>query len=179
MAGLSRRPQPLRAGLRDNCGLVWTNLILPRIRRLEVRVPPRHPSRRTLSELGLCRFRATAASAAAITSAPAAAATFGAVFGFTITTSGYPLPRISKSGTLPPGVHLAGNGDGTANHLRHPRPDRPWALHGDADRQEQGRRSHAVLHPDRLEGAGHRQGTGGHRHDRHADAPGRHRRQTP
>lgn len=25
MAGLSRRPQPLRAGLRDNCGLVWTN----------------------------------------------------------------------------------------------------------------------------------------------------------
>jgi hypothetical protein len=59
MAGLSRRPQPLRAGLRDNCGLVWTNLILPRIRRLGVRVPPRHPSRRTLSELGLCRFRVT------------------------------------------------------------------------------------------------------------------------
>jgi hypothetical protein len=56
----------------------------------------------------------TAASAPAITSATAAAATFGTVFGFTLTTNGYPVPRISKTGTLPPGVYLAGNGDGTA-----------------------------------------------------------------
>jgi DNA-binding beta-propeller fold protein YncE len=56
----------------------------------------------------------TAASAPAVTSAPAAAATFGTVFGFTVTTDGYPVPRISQTGTLPPGVHFAGNGDGTA-----------------------------------------------------------------
>jgi Putative Ig domain len=56
----------------------------------------------------------TAASAPAITSTPTAAATFGAVFGFTVTTNGYPVPRISKTGTMPPGVYFADNGDGTA-----------------------------------------------------------------
>jgi YVTN family beta-propeller protein len=56
----------------------------------------------------------TAPSAPAITSDPAAAATFGQAFSFTITTNGYPLPRISKTGALPPGVYLANNGDGTA-----------------------------------------------------------------
>ena len=56
----------------------------------------------------------TAASPPAITSAPAAAATFGALFNFTVTTNGYPVPSISKTGTMPPGVHFADNGDGTA-----------------------------------------------------------------
>jgi YVTN family beta-propeller protein len=56
----------------------------------------------------------TAASAPAVTSDPAATEMFGEVFGFTVTTDGYPLPRISKTGTLPPGVYLADNGDGTA-----------------------------------------------------------------
>jgi YVTN family beta-propeller protein len=56
----------------------------------------------------------TAASKPAITSDPAAAATFGALFNFTVTTNGYPVPSISKTGTMPPGVHFAGNGDGTA-----------------------------------------------------------------
>ena len=56
----------------------------------------------------------TAASAPAITSDPAAAATFGAPVSFTVTTNGYPVPSMSQAGTMPPGVHFAGNGDGTA-----------------------------------------------------------------
>jgi YVTN family beta-propeller protein len=56
----------------------------------------------------------TKASAPAITSAPAAAATFGQLFSFTVTTNGYPVPWMAKAGTMPPGVHFAGNGDGTA-----------------------------------------------------------------
>src|SRR5262245_47168861 len=38
-------PQPLRAGLSDKCGLAWTTLILLRIRRLGVRVPPSAPTK--------------------------------------------------------------------------------------------------------------------------------------
>jgi YVTN family beta-propeller protein len=56
----------------------------------------------------------TAASAPAITSGPADAGMFGTLYGFTVTTTGYPLPKISKTGQLPPGVHFADNGDGTA-----------------------------------------------------------------
>jgi YVTN family beta-propeller protein len=56
----------------------------------------------------------TAASKPAITSTPAADATFGAPVNFTVTTNGYPVPSISETGTMPPGVHFAGNGDGTA-----------------------------------------------------------------
>ena len=39
---------------------------------------------------------------------------FGTLYGFTVTTTGYPVPKISKTGTMPPGVHFADNGDGTA-----------------------------------------------------------------
>jgi YVTN family beta-propeller protein len=56
----------------------------------------------------------TAASAPAITSDPADAGMFGQLYGFTVTTNGYPVPKISKTGQLPPGVHFADNGDGTA-----------------------------------------------------------------
>ena len=56
----------------------------------------------------------TAASAPAITSDPADAGMFGTLYGFTVTTTGYPVPKISKTGTMPPGVHFADNGDGTA-----------------------------------------------------------------
>jgi putative Ig domain-containing protein len=56
----------------------------------------------------------TAASVPAITSPPAVSHKFGALFSFTVTTNGYPVPWISKAGTMPPGVHFAGNGDGTA-----------------------------------------------------------------
>jgi YVTN family beta-propeller protein len=55
----------------------------------------------------------TAASAPAITSDPAYTDTFGVPFNFTVTTTGYPLPKFSVTG-LPPGVHLVGNGGGTA-----------------------------------------------------------------
>jgi YVTN family beta-propeller protein len=56
----------------------------------------------------------TAASVPAITSPAAVSHKFGALFSFTVTTNGYPVPWISKTGTMPPGVHFAGNGDGTA-----------------------------------------------------------------
>jgi YVTN family beta-propeller protein len=56
----------------------------------------------------------TAASKPVITSATAVAPLFGALFNFTVTTNGYPVPSISKTGTMPPGVHFAGNGNGTA-----------------------------------------------------------------
>jgi YVTN family beta-propeller protein len=55
----------------------------------------------------------TAASKPVITSAAAAAPLFGALFNFTVTTNGYPVPSISKTGTMPPGVHFADNGNGT------------------------------------------------------------------
>jgi hypothetical protein len=41
--GLGRGPPPLRTGLTDNYGLIWTAGILLRIRRLGVRVPPSAP----------------------------------------------------------------------------------------------------------------------------------------
>jgi YVTN family beta-propeller protein len=56
----------------------------------------------------------TAAAAPTITSPPTTADTFGGLLSFTVTTTGYPVPSISKTGTMPPGVHFAGNGDGTA-----------------------------------------------------------------
>jgi YVTN family beta-propeller protein len=67
----------------------------------------------------------TAASAPAITSAPGAAATFGAVFGFTVTTDGYPLPRISKTGTLPRASISPATGTGRPSSPASP-PGRPW-----------------------------------------------------
>ena len=39
-------------------------------------------------------------------------------FNFTVTTDGYPVPTLSKTGTLPAGVTFTDNGDGTA-HRRH------------------------------------------------------------
>jgi YVTN family beta-propeller protein len=55
----------------------------------------------------------TAASKPVITSAAAAAPLFGSLFNFTVTTHGYPVPSISKTGTMPPGIHFADNGNGT------------------------------------------------------------------
>ena len=42
------------------------------------------------------------------------------------------------------------------HHLRHPRRCGPRAVHGDADRQEQGRKGNPVLHADHLGGTGYR-----------------------
>jgi hypothetical protein len=49
----------------------------------------------------------------AFNSAAADTVTYGAPLNFTVTTSGYPVPRIRKSGSVP-GVTFTDNGDGTA-----------------------------------------------------------------
>ena len=56
----------------------------------------------------------TATSKPAITSSAADTATFGVPFSFTITTTGYPVPKITRTGALPAGVTFTDNGDGTA-----------------------------------------------------------------
>jgi large repetitive protein len=54
------------------------------------------------------------ASAPAFAGRPLAGATFGVAFSRTIQTTGYPVPKITKTGSLPPGVTFTDNGDGTA-----------------------------------------------------------------
>jgi large repetitive protein len=56
----------------------------------------------------------SAASPPAITSDNSDTETFGAPFTFTVTTTGYPVPALTKTGSLPPGVTFTDNGDGTA-----------------------------------------------------------------
>jgi hypothetical protein len=56
----------------------------------------------------------TATSAPAITSSAADTATFGVPFSFTVTTTGYPAPKITRTGALPAGVTFTSNSDGTA-----------------------------------------------------------------
>jgi hypothetical protein len=52
--------------------------------------------------------------ARAITSSDSATATVGVPFSFMVTTSGSPVPSITKSGALPTGLRLVRNHDGTA-----------------------------------------------------------------
>jgi hypothetical protein len=56
----------------------------------------------------------TASTAPAITSSDEDTGTFGEPFSFEVTTTGYPAPKITKSGALPSGVTFTDNGDGTA-----------------------------------------------------------------
>ncbi|HUZ35804.1 MAG TPA: putative Ig domain-containing protein [Streptosporangiaceae bacterium] len=56
----------------------------------------------------------TATSAPSVTSDTSDTETFGAAFTFTVTTTGYPAPKLTKTGALPPGVTFTDNGDGTA-----------------------------------------------------------------
>jgi hypothetical protein len=56
----------------------------------------------------------TVDEAAAITSATSATFTVGESGSFEVTTVGYPVPSISETGTLPPGVTFTDNGNGTA-----------------------------------------------------------------
>ena len=56
----------------------------------------------------------TATQRPAFTSGSATVAAFGAAFTFTVTTTGDPAPRITRTGRLPSGVRFADNGDGTA-----------------------------------------------------------------
>ena len=59
-------------------------------------------------------FTLTVGQAPAITSASSTTFTVGSPGSFTVTTTGDPPPSISFSGTLPSGVNLVDNGDGTA-----------------------------------------------------------------
>src|SRR5208337_2630209 len=56
----------------------------------------------------------TVNQAPAITGPDIAAFTVGQAGSFTITTTGYPTPAITETGSLPAGVTLTDNGDGTA-----------------------------------------------------------------
>jgi hypothetical protein len=57
---------------------------------------------------------ATAAQGPVFTSGAAATASFGLAFIFTVTATGDPTPKITRTGHLPTGVRFADNGDGTA-----------------------------------------------------------------
>jgi hypothetical protein len=59
-------------------------------------------------------FTLTVSQAPKITSAATATATVGTALSFTVKTSGYPVPAITKTGTLPRGVAFADKGNGTA-----------------------------------------------------------------
>ena len=50
----------------------------------------------------------------AITTAATQSATVGSTFGFTVKTSGYPLPALTETGALPAGLTFKDNGNGTA-----------------------------------------------------------------
>jgi hypothetical protein len=57
-----------------------------------------------------------------ITSAPGTSVTAGtAMTPFTVTTTGFPAPSLTKKGTLPSGVTFAGNGNGTATISGNPK----------------------------------------------------------
>jgi hypothetical protein len=58
-------------------------------------------------------FTLTVNQAPAITSASATTFTFGVAGSFTVTTTGYPTPALSRSGSLPTGVNFTDNGNGT------------------------------------------------------------------
>jgi YVTN family beta-propeller protein len=57
---------------------------------------------------------ATGTQRPAFTSGSAVTAAFGVAFTFTVTTTGDPIPRITRTGRLPSGVRFADHGDGTA-----------------------------------------------------------------
>jgi large repetitive protein len=59
-------------------------------------------------------FTLTVDAAPAITSASSTTFTEGSAGSFTVTSTGYPNAALSESGTLPAGVSLVDNGDGTA-----------------------------------------------------------------
>jgi|GEM_PF-5203940 len=59
-------------------------------------------------------FTLTVDQAPAITSGNAVTFTVGSTGSFTVTTSGYPTPSLTESGTLPSGVTFTKNGNGTA-----------------------------------------------------------------
>jgi|GEM_PF-938954 len=63
---------------------------------------------------GTATATVTVNRAPAITSTNTVSFTVGTAGSFTVTTSGYPAPGISKTGTVPPGMTFTDNGNGTA-----------------------------------------------------------------
>ncbi len=59
-------------------------------------------------------FTLTVDRAPTVTSAGSDIATLGTAFNFPVTTTGYPTPALSETGTLPAGATFADNGNGTA-----------------------------------------------------------------
>ena len=59
-------------------------------------------------------FVLTVSAKPTITSAATSTATVGATYGFTVKTTGYPLPAFGETGALPAGVTFTDNGNGTA-----------------------------------------------------------------
>ena len=59
-------------------------------------------------------FTLTVDQTAAVTSATSTTFTVGSAGSFTVTTSGFPAPALSETGSLPSGVTFTDNGDGTA-----------------------------------------------------------------
>ena len=59
-------------------------------------------------------FVLTVNAAPKVTSAASATASVGAAFGFTVKTSGSPVPAITEAGGLPAGLTFSDNGNGTA-----------------------------------------------------------------
>ena len=68
----------------------------------------------TQCDIGAVELAPVVASGPAITSMDSATATVRSPFSFTVTTTGTPVPRITKKGALPKGVGLVDNGNGTA-----------------------------------------------------------------
>ena len=71
---------------------------------------------------GTQSFTLTIGQAPAITSAASTTFTVGTAGSFTVTTTGFPTPSLSESGTLPTGVTLVDNGNGTATLAGTPAP---------------------------------------------------------
>ena len=65
----------------------------------------------------------TPGTGVAFTSDPSDIVTFGAAFSSTVTTSGWPPPKITKAGQLPPGVTFTPHKNGTATLSGTPRSD--------------------------------------------------------
>jgi YVTN family beta-propeller protein len=63
---------------------------------------------------GIAMTPATGTHGPAFTSGSAATAAFGVAFTFTVTATGDPIPRITRTGRLPSGARFADHGDGTA-----------------------------------------------------------------
>jgi hypothetical protein len=82
------------------------------------------------------------------------AATAAHAFRFTVTTTGDPAPRITRTGRLPSGVTFMDLTNGTATISGTPQRSRE-GVPADPDRQEQVRDRDSSVHPGRHRGPGH------------------------